>query len=149
VARVREQSVGRVVSPFLGIASVVTAATAFGYTRQLEQQGSWPAIDGRVALVLGLLPGSTILAGIGTFTRSRALHAYVAATCAAVLLPLGFLALFSIGLPLMAAGALAFATWITETRGVLSHRERVASVGAAIAALVVLAIGLISTASGS
>src|SRR5215210_1892241 len=95
----------------LGIVSVITAATALGYARLLAQQGCWPGIDARLALVLGLLAGFMILAGIGTFTRSAVARAATAAVCAGGLLPLGFLSAFSIGLPLLAAGGIALVAW--------------------------------------
>jgi hypothetical protein len=99
-------------SPYLGVVSVVTAATAFGYTRLLRQQADWPGMDARQALVLTLLIAFAIVGAIGTFARPVAVRAAAAAACAGGLLPLGFLALFSIGSVLMAAGTLAVIAWL-------------------------------------
>jgi hypothetical protein len=142
---VRFRSPSQIVSPYLGVVSVVTAATAFGYTRLLGQQGDWPGIDARQALVLTLLIGFAIVSAIGTFARPVAVRAAAAAACAGGLLPLGFLALFSIGLVLMVAGALALIAWVSTPGSARQSGTLVASAASAMAAIVILAVGLAAT----
>ena len=87
----RYRSLRRIASPYLGVVSVVTAATAIGYIRLLEQQDDWPALDGRQAMVLTLLVAFAVVSAIGGFARPISARAATAAACATGLLPLGFL----------------------------------------------------------
>lgn len=145
VRRVSDRSLTPVSSPYLGIVSVVTVVTAIGYTRLLGQQGDWPGIDARQALVLALLAAFAILSAIGTFARSVAVRAAISAACAGGLLPLGFLGLWSIGLLLMVAGALAFIAWRGVSSASLGRHTLVVSAASAIAAIVILAAGFAIT----
>ena len=134
-----------VTSPSLGIVCVITAATTVGYVGLLGQQGSLPGIDPRMWLVISFLTASAIASGIGAFTRSADLRAVIAAACAAGLLSLGFLALFSIGLGLMVAGGIALVAWGNAVRGSTEPRVTVWSAAAAIGMLGILVLGLIAT----
>lgn len=134
-----------VASPYLGIVCVVSAAAAVGYVGLLGQQGSLPGLDPRMLLVIALLTGSAIASGIGAVTDSPHRRALIAAALAAGLLSLGFLALFSIGLVLMVAGAFALIAWAGAVRDSTESRVTAWSAAAAIATLGLLALGLIAT----
>ena len=69
----------------------------------------------------------------------------IAAACAAGLLSLGFLALFSIGLGLMVAGGIALVAWGNAVRDSTEPRVTVWSAAAAIGMLGILVLGLIAT----
>lgn len=140
-----DRSATRVSSPYLGVVSVVTVATAIGYIRLLGQQGDWPGIDGRQALVLTLLAGFAIVSAIGTFARPISVRAAISAACAGGLLPLGFLALWSIGLPLMVAGALAVVAWLSVASAPRRRDTLLVSGASAIAAMAILAAGFAAT----
>jgi hypothetical protein len=135
----------RVANPPLGVVSVITAVTAIGYAWLLAGQGSIPGIDARVAWVLTVLVGLSVLTAIGTFIRSPVARATIAAASAGALLPLGFLAAFSIGVPLMAAGAIACIVCLSALRQASSRRATVQSTAAGIAAVAVLVIGFVVT----
>lgn len=141
---VTARSARHITSPPLAIAGAVVMGTEIGYVRLLSEQGSFPSIDARVAWVLIVLLGMAVLAGIGAVARSPAVRAALAAACAAVLLPLGVLAAFSIGLPLLAAGTIAVAVWGGALRET-SDRSAFPSITAGIAAFVALALGLVAT----
>ncbi len=134
-------------SPCLGISSVVVAATTVGYVGLLGQQGSLNGFDARIAFVLTLLIGSAILSGIGTFTPSATTRATTAGACAGALLPLGILGAFSIGLPLLAAGAFALLAWRIALREASTRSATVQSVAGFIGVVVVLVLGFVLTSS--
>ena len=135
----------RIITPYLGIVSVVTVGTAIGYIRLLVQQGNWPGIDGRQGLVLTLLAGFAAVSAIGTFARPILVRAAISAACAGGLLPLGFLALWNIGLPLMVAGFLALVAWRSLPRAARDRDTLVLSAVSAIAAIAILAAGFAAT----
>lgn len=137
-----DRSLSRVGSPNLGIVSIVTAAVAVGYIQLLGQQGDWPGIDARQTFVLMLLGGFTIVGAIGAFARPTSVRVAAAAACAAGLLPLGFLALLTIGLPLIVAGALALVGWLRASDGAQRDETRVPSLLGATSAIAILAAGL-------
>ena len=141
----RDRSLSRVGRPYLGIVSVVTAATAIGYIRLLGQQDDWPALDSRQAMVLTLLVAFAIVSAIGAFARPISVRAATAAACAAGLLPLGFVSLFSIGLPLLLAGALALFAWVNAFRSARGRETLVPSAAGAIAAIAILVVGFAAT----
>lgn len=143
--RVSDRSLTRVSSPYLGMVSVVTLATEIGYIRLLGQQGDWPGIDARQGLVLALLAGFAIVSAIGTFAPSVSLREAISAACAGGLLPLGFLALWSIGLALMVAGALALIAWLSTSSTPRGRDTLVRSAASAIAAIAILAAGFAAT----
>jgi hypothetical protein len=120
-------------------------ATAIGYIRLLGQQGDWPGIDAREALVVALLAGFAIVNAIGTFARPISVRAAISAACAGGLLPLGFLGLFSIGLPLMVAGALALIVWIGVSSAARRRDTLIVSAASAITAIAILAAGFAAT----
>lgn len=142
---VRPRLLGGVASPLLGVTCVIVSAATLGYLVLLGQQGSFPGIDARIALVLALLVGFAILSGVGALAESVRLRAVVAAACAAGLLPLGVLALFSIGLPLVIAGGLAFVVWLTAVRDSSSRETIIQSLAAAATAVGLLGLGLAAT----
>jgi hypothetical protein len=135
----------RLASPFLGVVSVGLVATACGYGRLLAQQGDWPDMTARQAFVLSLLVALAIISAIGTIAHRVAIRAAIAAACAAALLPLGFLALFSIGLVLVVAGILALIAWV-HCADAAQRRDTLAlSAVSAVVAIVVLAVGFVAT----
>jgi hypothetical protein len=127
------------------LVSVVTGATGIGYIRLLGQQGDWPGMDARQALVLSLLVGFAIVSAIGTFARPIPVRAAISAACAGGLLPLGFVALFSIGLPLMVAGALAIIAWLGASSAARGRGTLAVSAAGAIVAIAILAGGFAVT----
>ncbi len=135
----------RVKSRTLGVACVLVAATTGGYVALLGEQGSLAAFAPRVGFVLAVLVGLAILSGVAAFTEAPARRATMAAACAGGLLPLGFLAAFSIGLPLLGAGSLALLAWRSAVRDPGAGRLTGQSGVAALAAVVVLAIGFATT----
>lgn len=134
-----------VTSKHLGIVSVITAVTTFGYVVLLGQQGSLPGIDGRMALVITLLAGCAIASGIGAFARPAGLRAVIAVVCAAGLIAFGFLALFTIGAVLILAGVIALLAWGNAVRDSTDRRLYLWSAAAAVGTLGVLALGLAAT----
>ena len=145
VVDVHETPSSRVRSRTLGIACVLVAATTGGYVALLGEQGSLAEFAPRVAFVLTVLVGLTILTGVAAFTDAPARRATLAAACAGGLLPLGFLAAFSIGLPLLGAGSLALLGWRSALRDPRAGRLTGQSGAAALAAVLVLAIGFATT----
>ena len=141
----RQGSLRRVGGPYLGVVSVVTIATAIGYVRLLGQQGDWPGLDGRQAMVLTLLIAFAVVSAIGAFVRPISVRVTAAAACAAGLLLLGFLSLFSIGLPLIVAGALALIAWVNASSGARRRETLVPSAAGAIATIATLAMGFAVT----
>lgn len=135
----------RIASPHLGVTSVITAATAFGYVGLLGQQGDWPGIDARQQLVLTLLIGFAVLAAVGTFALPIPVRAGAAASCAAGLLALGILAVFSIGLVLMLAGLLALLAWLRAGNAARRGVGLAVSLASAMATIAALVLGLAAT----
>jgi hypothetical protein len=132
----------QVASPYLGLVSVVAAVSSFGYARLLDQQGDWPGIDPRQSFVLAILIAVAVVSAIGTFARPAFVRAASAAFCAFLLLPLGVLAAFSIGLVLIVAGGFAVAAWLSIPR---SQRVLVVSAISALAAIGTLTLGFAAT----
>jgi hypothetical protein len=145
VRSVNARSFTRLQSPYLGVVGVVTAVSVIGYIRLLGQQGDWPGIGARQALVVILLAGFAVVSAIGTFARPTSVRAAASAACAAGLLALGFLALFSIGLPLMLAGVVALIGWLNVLRADGGRDTLVVSAASAIAVIVILAGGFAAT----
>lgn len=141
----RLQDSSPVASPYLGAAGVIAAVTAFGYARLLGQQGDWPGLDGRQALVLGLLIGFAIVGAIGTFARQVRLRVATAAACASGLLALGVLGMFSIGMVLLVAGALALIAWSRAGPTDRGVERLVLSAASALFAIAVLVVGFVAT----
>ncbi len=136
---------GGVASPLLGVTCVIVSVATLGYLALLWQQGSFPGIDARIAVVLALLVGFAILSGVGAVAESVRVRAVVSAACAGGLLPLGVLALFSIGLPLLIAGVLALVVWLTALRDSSSRETIIQSLAAAVTAVGLLGLGLAAT----
>lgn len=135
----------RLASPYLGVVSVALVATAFGYGRLLVQQGDWPGVNARQAFVLSLLVALAIISAVGTFARQVSIRAAIAAACAGALLPLGLLALFSIGLVLVVTGLLALIAWVHSADPARRRDTFAVSAASAVLAIVVLAAGFIAT----
>lgn len=138
-------SPGRLASPYLGVVSVALVATAYGYGRLLAQQGDWPDVDARQAFVLSLLVALAIMSALGTFARRVAIRAAIAAACVGALLPLGFLAQFSIGLVLVVAGFLALIAWAHAAAPARRRETFAVSAASAVVAIAVLATGFAAT----
>jgi hypothetical protein len=99
----------------LGLSAMAIAAvTDVGYLVIIVAQGD-PSDVARVAFVALAICTAAVCAGVGA-TRARAIDRLTwlgAAT--GMLLVLGYLGLFSIGLPLFVAGVLAAIAWITAS----------------------------------
>jgi hypothetical protein len=125
--------------------SVVMTATAFGYARLLAQQGDWPDPNARQVFVLSVLIAFAIVSAIGTFARPVAVRAAIAAACAGALLPLGVLALFSIGMVVVVAGLLAVVAWVQAVGSVRRRDTFAVSAASAVVAISVLVAGFAVT----
>jgi hypothetical protein len=96
-------------------------------------------------MVLTLLIAFAVVSAIGAFVRPISVRVTAAAACAAGLLLLGFLSLFSIGLPLIVAGALALIAWVNASSGARRRETLVPSAAGAIATIATLAMGFAVT----
>jgi len=138
---------GGLKSPGLAVASVITFATALAYGWLIGQQQALVQppvpIAGRVVMVGTAMALFGLACGVGAFMDSTP-----RAVCAAIawggLLPLGFLAIFSVGLPLLVAGIVALAAGL---QALPKARPRTAgwTVGTAGASAFALAIGFLLT----
>ena len=140
-----ERSRVRFPGPLLAMVAVLTASAAIGYVRLLAEQGDWPALDPRQAFVLAVLIACSVGSIAAAFARSPVLRAAWAAASAGALLPLGVLALFSVGLPLICAGGIAVIAWLGAARDGRDRRTTVTSAVSAVAALAILATGFVLT----
>lgn len=137
----------RLASPYLGLSGLILTAAAIGYGFILARQGDWPHLNGRETFVLSLLVALAVMSFLGTFARLDSARAAIAAACVATLMPLGFLALFSIGFVLVAAGGLALAAWADAAADPAQRRVMFAVWAASAAvAIAVVAAGFVATA---
>jgi hypothetical protein len=90
--------------PLVLIAATLATAMAVSYAWLMGQQGDQP-----LPWVLALLPAGALLAAYGAIRPVRCRRAALVAASAA-LTTLGLFALLSIGLPIIASGALALSS---------------------------------------
>ena len=138
--------VGRIASPFLLLTAVATGVVAFGYVRLLDVQGTPVGQSSRTAWVLAvlLLVAATALAG--AFTSVAAWRAVASGIAVGVLLPLGFLAAFSIGTPLLLGGVLAAFGWAGALLEDPSRSVKIRSCVACVGSVLALALGFVVSA---
>ncbi|HTS15402.1 MAG TPA: hypothetical protein VMH24_07025, partial [Candidatus Sulfotelmatobacter sp.] len=110
-----------------------------------QQDAVAPGVSGRVLVVAATMAVAGAASVVGAVTSSPTTRATLAAIAAGPLLPLGVLAAFSIGLPLLVAGLLALGAWIGALRDEGSTRTLIWSVVAALGAAALLAVGLLGT----
>lgn len=90
--------------------AAAAGATAIGYARLMRSQGDSPLL-----WVLAILLSAAVLAGYAA-SRSAPRRVEAIAASGVVLMSLGFLAMFSIGLPILLAGVVAVA-FAAQTSG--------------------------------
>jgi hypothetical protein len=99
------------------LVAILAGATCVGYLGLIANQGfqtDW----GRVALVAATIASAAAAAGVGAVAAREQVRTSVLAAAAGVLMTLGYLALFSIGLFLFVWGLLAAGAAIAEVRAV-------------------------------
>jgi hypothetical protein len=124
-------------------ALVVALATAAAYSFLVRAQGGYTGLDVMtVPFVTGYMVLMGALLGSSLVRRARAsLRTTLRAAAAAGLLVLGILALFSIGLPLVIAGAMATGATVRTLRGPHLTSSALIAVGAAVLAVALLVGG--------
>lgn len=137
--------VGRIASPFLLLAAVAVAVTSFGYVRLLEEQGTPVWQSTRTSWVFAVLVVVAAIAAVGAFTSAARLRAVAAAIATGVLLPLGFIAAFSIGTPLVLGGILAAVGWAGAWQEDPSRSTKTRAVVACVVSIAILVVGFVLT----
>ena len=134
----------RIRSPALGAASVLAWAATGGSVLLLAQQDTAEPIAGRIAVVAAVMLVGGLAAATGAFAPDPSIRVLLGAAVAGGLVPLGVLAAFSIGLPLLVAGLLALAA---AGRALPASGPGTAAraAAAAIAAAALLAVGFLVT----
>jgi hypothetical protein len=123
-------------------ALVFALATAAVYLLLILGQGDAPSDVVTVAFVASYLAAIAALLAASLLRRwSRVVRLLLRAAAAGGLLVLGVLAIFSIGLPLLIAGAMATGATVRTLRGPLLGASSILAVGAAFMAVVVLVAG--------
>lgn len=128
------------------IAIVIVAVTDLGYVAIIWSQGSNPSDGFRVLFVAAYLALMAVMLGISLSDRPLIvrLRPALRAGAAAGLLVMGILAVFSIGLPIVVAGALATGASIRSLAGI-RVRGVIAEVAAAVLAIALLVSGFEAT----
>ena len=129
----------------LGVITAIVVATVdllyvwyIGFVQSGVSDQPW-----RVPFVASYLGALAICALLSAIVSGGSWRVVLAGACASGLLVLGFLAMFSIGLPLVVMGLLTVAALVTAIKGEASPRLAVgASVAGALVALIVLLAGL-------
>lgn len=125
----------------LAIAATVTIVVSVGYSMLILTQGTEGLTDAVPVFVNGYLVLLAIASGTAAFTTGQ-MASSAAAVATGGLLALGFLGMFSIGLPLMVAAA--FAAWgYAKTRGAAAHsawQDAVAGFATAATSLALLVL---------
>jgi len=113
------------------VASLITAVTDVAYLWLIAHQGD--AFSSRVVFVALYIAAISFAVGSAGSARAMPIEARVALLAASTgaLLTLGYLGLFSIGLPLLVAGVLSLVSWLRLGRA--SHRSGRAHAVSAIA----------------
>jgi hypothetical protein len=123
-------------------ALVFALVTAAAYLLLILGQGGAPSDIVTVAFVASYLAALAALLAASLLRRwSVVVRLSLRAAAAGGLLVLGVLAIFSIGLPLVIAGAMATGATVRTLRGPLISRSSISAVMAAAVAVVVLVAG--------
>jgi hypothetical protein len=123
-------------------ALVFALATAAVYLLLILGQGDSPSDIATVAFVASYLAALAALLAASLLRRwSMVVRLSLRAAAAGGLLILGVLAIFSIGLPLLIAGAMAIGATVRTLRGPLLGASSITAVAAAAVAVVVLVAG--------
>lgn len=122
-------------------AAVLAGVITVGYLGLIAAEGGGND-PGRVALVASTIGGAATAAWIGSVLGNGRVRSSLLGAAAGVLLSLGYLALFSIGILLILAGILAVAAAVKEA----AHSRQVAStlLGFVVGLVVVLGPLLLS-----
>jgi hypothetical protein len=107
------------------IASAIAGATSIVYIIIILAQGE--ADVGRVMLVLAMILGAATAAAVGGATANVTMKNVLLGGASGGLLSLGYLALFSLGLLLLAAGVVSTIGW-TRAMGGVGRQARLWSV---------------------
>ena len=127
------------------IAAAITATTDFGYAALIAQQSATPPDPGVVPFIFAYIAGIAVLALIGAVSIARGrttMARIVLAAAAAGSGALGFLGIFSIGLPLIVAAILLGIATLGGTPERRLAMGRIAPLAGAFAAVCVLIGGL-------
>ena len=123
-------------------ALVFAIATAAAYLLLKLSQGDVALNGFTVAFVAGYLVGLAALLALSLMYRwSGAVRLSLRAAASGGLLVLGVIAIFSIGLPLVIAGAMATGATVRTLRGPFVTRSSLSAVAAAVVAVAVLVAG--------
>jgi len=130
------------------IAAVLVVLGDAGYVLIIATQGSYPADAFTVPFLAGYWLAMAVMLGLSLLDRPRlaSLRPALRAGSAAGLLVTGILGLFSIGLPMVIAGALATGAAVRTLAGRNLRRAVSIEVIAAVIAVVVVVAGLELTA---
>lgn len=134
----------RLHSRALGVAAVLAWATTIGYVMLLAQQDAVEPLAGRVVMVASTMVVLGLAAALGTFMPSPTGRVVLASVVVGGLLPLGVLAAFSIGVPLLVAGFLALAAGL-QALPASAPRTLLWALAAAITSVALLAVGFLVT----
>ncbi|HEY0830887.1 MAG TPA: hypothetical protein VGE99_07065 [Candidatus Dormibacteraeota bacterium] len=127
-------------------ALVFSLATATAYLLLVLGQGGAPSDIFTVVFVASYLAALAALLAASLLRRwSVAVRLSLRAAAAGGLLVLGVLAIFSIGLPLLIAGAMATGATVRTQRGPFLAKSSISAVGAAAVAVLVLVAGFEAT----
>ncbi|MDP8975965.1 MAG: hypothetical protein M3N28_06305 [Actinomycetota bacterium] len=100
------------------MAAAVAGLVDVGYLWLIRQQGTEPLTDGRVLLVATLVAMSAVAAAVGGITSRPLARLGLLALASSLLMVLGVVGLFSIGLPLLAASGLALGGAVAASQSV-------------------------------
>jgi hypothetical protein len=124
------------------IALILVLATAAAYIALIKGQGDVAPDAYTVPFVAGYLLALAALLAYSLMREARpAWRMPLRAAAAGGLLVLGVLAIFSVGLPLVVAGALATGSTVRTPRGPQLTRASLSAVAAAVLAVIVLVAG--------
>lgn len=129
------------------LAFAVALATCVAYLSLLAAQGGYSGLDVLTVpfVTAYMLLMAALLAGSLVRGLRASLRMPLRAAAAAGLLVLGILGIFSIGLPLVVAGALATGATVRTLRGPHVTRAALTAVGGAILAVALLVTGFEAT----
>jgi hypothetical protein len=130
------------------IAAILVLLVDAGYVLIVATQGSYPADAFTIPFLAGYWLMMSAMLGLSVLDRPRwmALRPALRAGAAAGLLVTGVLGLFTIGLPVVIAGALATGAAVRSLAGRDRRRAVLTEVAAAVIAIVVVVAGLELTA---
>ena len=101
------------------LAAAIAGTVDVGYLWLIHQQGTEPLTDGRVVLVATLVGIAGAAAAAGAVTPRPRARVSLLALASSLLMMLGVVGLFSIGLPLLVAAVFALGGAVIASRSVV------------------------------